>query len=565
MANKQLSLIVSVLNKTRGGFSRTLSGIKGFASKAGGFFRKMAKSVVVAMAAATAALVAFGLKAIKSGLEFNDIETKIDIVFGNLARNVRRISTKMANDFGMSVKEIRKSFADFQDLFTGFGGSIADSAKLTVAFVDMATALKAINPERSIGDITIALKGLSTGEFEAMKMLGVVIKATDLQKATFKKYGKEATKVQKAEVALALATEQSGNAFKARQARMKTASFMWQKLVSVAKNFTDVIGDQLVKGLGLAGSFESLAIKLEGFLGKLESTKAVEDWAATIRKKLDNLKANVKNIFDDYVSGKTEKLDKFIDDIKKKLIKVADEFGKAVGESMASGALAGIGKLFTGGGMKNPINWVKGAADVAAEGKSELDIQKKTGKRSDQIRYESDYAKKEADHFRELNRKRLKNQFENNPIYGDDEESKEAFKYKRRGPETKENEFSSQRYDPSYKDRVKEELNLKNQYRIDKNLLGMLAKPIIADTVNQFTGGKFGEYIKSTQKVFSIAEKAGEWRNLTDSKMVINANGLPEGPLNVRGMGSEGLTKLELLISEKLDELNKSVKDLSAK
>ena len=339
--SKELALIVKVLNKSRTGFSNTISSLKSFGRSAGAMAKRIGKSIAAGLAIATAGVVAFGVHALRTSLKFTDIEAKFDVVFGNVAKKARVASKALANEFNIALIDVRETMAGFQDLFTGFGGSVGDSARLTEQFTRLGLALKAINPEKSMGDITSALKGLSTGEFEAMKQLGVVVKATELAKAVTAKYGATATKVQKAEVALGLAMAQSANAFKLVKDRTKTSTYQYDRAKVAVKNLTNAIGLQLAAGMGLGRSFEYIANRLERWLVQLDKSKAVEKWATKVKKAM----APVKKLFDNLFTGDKEKRKEALDEIQAEL----ESWAKGLGEVIGAGIARGVKKAVKGG------------------------------------------------------------------------------------------------------------------------------------------------------------------------------------------------------------------------
>lgn len=213
----------------------------------------------------TAPLLAVGFNAIKAAAKLDIMERKFTAVFGKGAKEARDFSKELAAATGRSSSAVRGMLASTQDLLTGFGVTTDEASDLSKQFNQLALDVASfqgatVSDEQAIKAFNSAL----TGETEALKTLGVVIKQADIAQELLNmgiEGGiKAATGAQKAQAVLNLIMGQTANAqgkaaefARTLQGRMDglTARFgdmseeLGNRLLPIAERFLTFLEDTL--------------------------------------------------------------------------------------------------------------------------------------------------------------------------------------------------------------------------------------------------------------------------------------------------------------------------------
>lgn len=157
---------------------------------AGHQFGRRMKTAALAIASGVAlvgGIVAVGAKeAIESARDLNETQSKVDVVFGKSAANVKRWAANMANDFGQS----KQSALDAAATFALYGKTAGKTGKdlfnfstdLTGLASDMAS-FSNTSPEEAIEAIGAAMRG----EADPIEKYGVLMNEASLKAIALKK------------------------------------------------------------------------------------------------------------------------------------------------------------------------------------------------------------------------------------------------------------------------------------------------------------------------------------------------------------------------------------------
>ena len=118
--------------------------------------------------------------AIKMAASMEESLNKVDVSFGNSAREVREFAKTALDSFGIAESSALDMTALFGDMATGMGVSQSEAADLSIELVSLAGDLASFK-DINIEEITTALSGVFTGETESLKRLGVVMTEVNLE------------------------------------------------------------------------------------------------------------------------------------------------------------------------------------------------------------------------------------------------------------------------------------------------------------------------------------------------------------------------------------------------
>lgn len=127
-----------------------------------------------------ASVLEFGKNAIMSASDFNENMSKTQVVFGSVADSIIAKSTKMASATGLSANQFLEQM--------GLWGSMAQAMGVpNDKMLEMSDTLTKLSADMSsfhnkdVEQVRTALKGVFTGETEALKEFGVVMTETNLE------------------------------------------------------------------------------------------------------------------------------------------------------------------------------------------------------------------------------------------------------------------------------------------------------------------------------------------------------------------------------------------------
>lgn len=162
-----------------------LEGIGKGSSKAseavGGGLANSFKKLGAAMAAAGVvdALIDFGKQAIELGSDLEEVQNVVDVTFSTMSKEVNKFAKNAQKTAGMSEKMAKQYVGTFGAMADSFGFTEQEAYEMSTALTQL-TGDVASFYNLSQDEAMNKLKGVFTGESEALKELGVVMTQTAL-------------------------------------------------------------------------------------------------------------------------------------------------------------------------------------------------------------------------------------------------------------------------------------------------------------------------------------------------------------------------------------------------
>jgi len=135
--------------------------------------QKLTTSLTIPIAAAGAA-------AVKLGSDLEESTNKVDVVFGEMSGTVKEFASNATEAFAISEGKALEMAGDFGAMATSMGLSKSEAAKLSTEMVGLAGDMASFH-NKSTEVAANSLKGVFTGETEALKQFGVAMTQTNLE------------------------------------------------------------------------------------------------------------------------------------------------------------------------------------------------------------------------------------------------------------------------------------------------------------------------------------------------------------------------------------------------
>lgn len=245
------------------------------------------RSLTTAMAGAAG----FGFAAQKLfelGASVEETGSKFNAVFGDSAESVQTFNDSFATMAGLSKTAAQEVTATTGAIVQGMGFAQRESAAFSTEVVKLAGDLSSFN-NIPIGETSRAIQSALTGEREAMKRLGIVIRETDVQQRALANTGKSNVKAltdqERATATLQIITERAGAAVgdlartqnsaanQARQLKAEVLNIAETMAVSLLPAFNFVIGgvNKFIKGFQIMGAETAVfGAKIQLLLAELQ-------------------------------------------------------------------------------------------------------------------------------------------------------------------------------------------------------------------------------------------------------------------------------------------------------
>lgn len=137
----------------------------------------------------TVPIVALSSAAIKFGSDLEESANKTDVVFGTMSKSVRDFAQTTTDAYAISEGKALEMASDYGAIATSMGFSQREAAKLSTSLVGLAGDMASFH-NKSVDVAANSLKGVFTGETEALKSLNVV-----MTQSTLKEYAASQGKV----------------------------------------------------------------------------------------------------------------------------------------------------------------------------------------------------------------------------------------------------------------------------------------------------------------------------------------------------------------------------------
>lgn len=273
------------------------SAASGISSSIGGIF----KNLVGAFAIGTAinALKQFGTAAIDVASDLAEVQNVVNTAFGDLKQNCEDLADVAIEQFGISELAAKKTSSSFMAMASSMGIASEDASKMAINVTKLSADVASFY-NLSQEEAAIKLKGIFTGEGEALKELGVIMQESTLQQYAMDQGIKTAYKDMDQGQKVALRYKYVMEQLSLAQGDFSKTSDGWSNQTKVLQErwtqFQATIGQGLIK------VFNPLLIMVNDLVG------ALNELATTMSKKFgwadaeEEAQTSAKNIGEALVS-----------------------------------------------------------------------------------------------------------------------------------------------------------------------------------------------------------------------------------------------------------------------
>lgn len=207
---------------------------------------------IIASAFAITKLVQFGKSAINLASDLQEAQNVVDVAFGSMSDKANAFAQSALKNYGLAELSAKKYSSTFMSMAKGMGLATDDATNMSLALTGLVGGVSSFyNIEQDLA--ATKLKGIFTGESEALKDLGVVMTEANLEAYAlakgFNKSMKEMTQAEKVALRYQYVTEQLSLA----QGDFSRTSDSWANQIRVLKetfnSLSSIIGEFLIKGL----------------------------------------------------------------------------------------------------------------------------------------------------------------------------------------------------------------------------------------------------------------------------------------------------------------------------
>lgn len=291
-------------------------------NKVAGKWGKFGKLAAGGFAIAGTAALAFGKQAIQMASDANEVQSKLEVVYGKSLPGLISNLDTFSKATGTSRYELRQQAADMGALLQPMLGSREATAQMSEKIVKLATDLGSFNNIPTADALEKLRSGL-VGEAEPLRSLGVLINDAAVKQEAYTsgiaKQGSELTEAQKVQARYNLIMKQTQNA--QGDAERTSGSFANQ-MKRLKSQFNDTMTDIGVK---LIPAFTD-ALKI--------ANKAMEGFTAGVGllsdafKGLGDVLGDIKGTLSDLFNGPSESTEKLVNQTKQALKQIQEELRK---------------------------------------------------------------------------------------------------------------------------------------------------------------------------------------------------------------------------------------------
>lgn len=273
------------------------SAASGISASVGGIF----KNLVAGFAIGTAinALKQFGSAAIDVASDLAEVQNVVNTAFGDLKQDCEDLADVAIEQFGISELAAKKTSSSFMAMASSMGIASKDASKMAVNVTKLSADVASFY-NLSQEEAAVKLKGIFTGEGEALKELGVIMQESTLSQYAMDQGIKTAYKDMDQSQKVALRYKYVMEQLSLAQGDFSKTSDGWSNQTKVLqeswKQFQSTIGQGLIK------VFNPLLIMVNDLVG------ALNELADTMSKKFgwsdaeDEAQTSAKNIGEALVS-----------------------------------------------------------------------------------------------------------------------------------------------------------------------------------------------------------------------------------------------------------------------
>lgn len=166
-------LVVEILGDAKG-LAASLGESEGHLGKFGSAIGGMAKTAAIGFAAVGIGAIAAAKPLIGAATDLAESMSKVDVVFGDSAKEIKEWSESSAFAFGQSQQSALAAVGTYGNLFQAFGLGRKESTKMSKSLVELAADLASFN-NTSVEEALQALQSGVSGETEPLKKYGIAI------------------------------------------------------------------------------------------------------------------------------------------------------------------------------------------------------------------------------------------------------------------------------------------------------------------------------------------------------------------------------------------------------
>jgi len=236
---------------------------------------------------ATVPIVGAGVAAVKFASDLTESMSKVDVVFGESAREIQEWARSAARAFGMSRQEALEAAGTFGNFLIAMGNGVEESKDMSKALIGLAADLASfnnVNPE----EVLLALRAGLAGEAEPLRRFGVNLSVARLEaigaSVGIKKLGKDMTGAEKSTLAYMAIMEDTAlaqgdfartagglaNQQRILMARFKdTAATLGQQLLPIALKLVEFVQRLIDKFQGLSPEMQKVILIAGGLIAAI--------------------------------------------------------------------------------------------------------------------------------------------------------------------------------------------------------------------------------------------------------------------------------------------------------
>ena len=218
------------------------------------FIKSSGVGSFLALSAVVAGTVKYLKDSEKAASDAQEVYSKFDTVFESISESANNAADSFAESFGVAGSTARELIGSTGDLLVGMGATEDTALDLSMQVQELASDLASFsNIEGGTKRASEALTAALLGETERMKLLGVVIRQSDVQQRLMEKgqdkLTGQALMLAKAQITLKMATEQSQKAIGDTQRTFNSAANVTKRLKEHQKALREEIGTGIVEAM----------------------------------------------------------------------------------------------------------------------------------------------------------------------------------------------------------------------------------------------------------------------------------------------------------------------------
>ena len=169
MANKSVGLLTIAFGADLRGFDRAMKNASKKITRFGNQMKNVGRNLTMSV---TLPILGLAAASIKLASDTQESLNKVDVAFGDSGKKVKDFSNTTTQAFGISKSASLEMASLFGDLSTSIGFTQSSAADMSITLVSLAGELSSLKNAK-IDIVQSALKGVFTGETEALKNLGI--------------------------------------------------------------------------------------------------------------------------------------------------------------------------------------------------------------------------------------------------------------------------------------------------------------------------------------------------------------------------------------------------------